>query len=166
MNSFRITKYNPANRDHNGHYLEDTWSSSSQIGQQFGGKTFTLHDYLMVEADYIACLTHILQKANIQSLQLKEFEDYRDNTMQHNVLFSDIKYKIELKDNQCVDLILLNTIVKLALREAIWCKLITDDAFIHFGYDLYSYIGVPSAVKIEKHKIGNVYIESYTSPYL
>jgi len=40
-NKYRITKYNPMNRDANGAYLLNEWTSFSDIGKTFDGKTLT-----------------------------------------------------------------------------------------------------------------------------
>jgi hypothetical protein len=50
MNYVRITKYDPQNRDANGHYtLVDEWTSISDVGKSFQGKILTMEQYLAIE---------------------------------------------------------------------------------------------------------------------
>ena len=48
-----IVKYSSENYGENGVYTKDEWTSRSDIGTVYEGKTFTLEKYLDVEQRYI-----------------------------------------------------------------------------------------------------------------
>lgn len=53
------------------------------------------------------------------------------------------------------------------LREKYWAKLETKNAFIHFGWDYYMYIGVPGAPKQASAyaATNGLFVEEFESPY-
>ncbi len=53
MFDWRVTKYDPKNRDHNGWYVKDEWTDYSDIGKSFEGKRLTFWEYFNVESKYI-----------------------------------------------------------------------------------------------------------------
>lgn len=53
MKTYRITKYNPKNREKDGVYSKDEWTSISDIGKSFGDYKLTASDYLKVEDQYL-----------------------------------------------------------------------------------------------------------------
>jgi hypothetical protein len=45
---YRVTKYDPENRDAEGNYLIDEWTSFSDVGRTFSGKELTEQEYFQV----------------------------------------------------------------------------------------------------------------------
>jgi len=52
MKNFRITKYDPKNRNDKGHYLYDHWTEFDHIGRTLEGELVTIDKYLNVESDF------------------------------------------------------------------------------------------------------------------
>ena len=59
MTEYRITKYNPINRVDEV-YIADEWTSSSDIGKVFNGKTLSRDTYLKTEQAYIDCCIELI----------------------------------------------------------------------------------------------------------
>jgi hypothetical protein len=53
------------------------------------------------------------------------------------------------------------------LREEFWCRLEGPEAFVHFGYDYYLYVGVPRACPEAEQatRRAGLFVESFRSPY-
>jgi len=62
----------------------------------------------------------------------------------------------------------IDLITRLTLRENIWCKLVSESMFVHFGYDLYMYIGCRyfpnNELTIFQEK--GLFFEEMNSPYV
>jgi hypothetical protein len=54
------------------------------------------------------------------------------------------------------------------LREEFWCRLETEDRFLHFGYDYYMYVGVKTtcSASITFAREVGLFVEQFDSPYL
>ena len=165
--SYRITKYDPLMRKANGRFPIDTWTSASDIGKVYEGARFTLADYLKIEDGYVLCVNKILSFVNDVSLVISEFEDYRDKSpANYHKVFNDELYGLTFKKNNII-LGDLDALIRLSLREEVWCKLECPEAFIHFGYDFYCYVGVPDYVDVSEMQLPDgIYIEEVKSPYL
>src|SRR3990167_721197 len=72
---YRVTKYNPKNRDSNGIYLLDEWTFYAQIGTVVAGKVFTYEEYLAAENAYVAALIVFMKCNNLEALQIVNFEN-------------------------------------------------------------------------------------------
>ena len=53
MKSYRVTKYNPKNRDDQGRYLASEWTSIFDIGRKYCGHVLTEKEYEKVENSYL-----------------------------------------------------------------------------------------------------------------
>ncbi|MBQ2932516.1 MAG: hypothetical protein IJE62_06735 [Clostridia bacterium] len=141
MNCYRITKYNPTFRDKNGNYTANDWTSISDIGKTFIGGVLSQTKYKQTEDSYVDAVKIILKEKGISKMMLCSLEKNDDMA---EFVFSakekDLFNRID--DNFCVELNELETAVRLALREVIWCNLLSDtgDLKIEFGYDYYMYI--------------------------
>ena len=124
FNQYRITKYNPIYRI-NGIYNRDEWTAISDVGKSYNGKIFTFEEYLAVEKSYLSVIENILQELNIKSVRIKQGENIYSK-LNNSVLYSQ------------EDVLL---VARGCLREEFWCKLVSKNFFIHFGYDYYMYIG-------------------------
>lgn len=72
---WRITKYNPALRNSQGHYLAEDWISFSDIGSFFAGKQLMYEDYFSCESAYVSSALSFLSEAGLSSLRVIELEN-------------------------------------------------------------------------------------------
>lgn len=168
MISWRITKYNPIFRDKKGSYLKNDWAASSDIGKFFENKEFTYDEYLKIEDAYIAAILLFMEFVETDTLKItnlaKKFKPNLNNFYSQQMLnaFNDVnEYDIINKN-------LVELIARLALRENLWCKLESEDMYVHFGYDYYMYIGISKKCTnniIDKIETKGLFVESYQSPY-
>ncbi len=168
MHSWRITKYNPAFRDERGAYLKDEWTSVSDVGAIYDGDAFTYEAYRKVEDAYVSTALKFVSEACLDSLTITYLEpahvlkervkDLRDIAFDAERAKKGMSLSGEALDNVC----------RLVLREIFWCKLESERAYIHFGYDYYMYIGSPvrSEKAIAYGKQEGLFIEEMESPYL
>jgi hypothetical protein len=157
-NQYRVTKYDPSFRNANGAFLRDDWTSYSDIGRIFNGAPLTESEYFAVETAYLLSIEEFLREAEIETLQLRGFENNAGRALprfiQPLALFTV---------PQCVEF------ARIALREIAWGKLVAPGrAYVHFGYDYYMYLGLPT--KCQKtvaaaHSRG-LFVERFRSPYL
>ncbi|KEH85357.1 MULTISPECIES: hypothetical protein [Clostridium] len=173
MYCWRITKYNPIYRSEDGNYLKKEWTSIFDVGKSFDGKKLSLKEYLLTEDLYIKAIIEFINFLRIPSLKACELEKYEESiqtdkypeiyTIQMIKIFKTIKNEDDISVNKIGDL------VKLILREHLWCKLENKNKmFIHFGYDYYMYIGSYSKCDyiINKIKEMGLFVEKIKSPYL
>jgi len=168
MFCYRITKYDPLNRDSLGTYIKDEWTSFSDIGKIFEDSIFTIQDYQQVEDVYIQSILLFMDCLNLNQLCITSLQ--KNSKPLENSLSSSIMTDVynSLKNGKFISRKLINIIARLALRENLWCKLETEKMYVHFGYDYYMYIGsqedcIATVKKIEK--LG-LFIEPYKSPHL
>ena len=172
MHSWRITKYNPINRDEKGIYLKDEWISLYDVGSIFDNKEFTIADYKLVEDSYIKAILLLMDLNNIISMNVIGLEKFRvilKIESFHEIYSSDMRnlYK-KIKTNDKLDLKELECLFRLILREHLWCKFeYADIMFVHFGYDYYMYIGsqLSNENVLESITKSGLFIESCKSPY-
>jgi len=167
MQSYRVTKYDPKERNGHGAYVVEDWISSSNIGDSINGQVLTLDNYLQCENNYVRCIKQLLSLAEISDLKVASLEDYReDSGTEYNSTFGDTNYNLRFKEGQVIRGELISSIIRLALREELWCKLECPNGFIHFGHDFYCYVGIPIAIDIGTVEIPGIFIEKFESPYL
>ncbi|MDN7240646.1 hypothetical protein QWY14_02540 [Planococcus sp. N028] len=159
MNSVRVTKYNPQNRDANGHYtLVDEWTSISDVGKSYQGQIFTMEQYLATEEKYIQTVEVLMQKNGVNKLKVVGLENHSHET------------ELNLSEGKAIPRNLVKQLVKLILREKVWGKLVVKNQFeIHFGYDYYMYFvgeSLTDDIIEELRKIDGLYVEEVRSPYL
>lgn len=151
MTEYRITKYNPANRN-DGIYTADEWTSYHDIGKAFGGTVLSREMYLKTENAYIQCCLELMDKAQVSVLSVRQAEYRADG-----ICFPDsVSHAEEILQ-----------IITACLREQCWMKLENEDFFIHFGYDFYMYIGAAlpaQTVQAVAEKYG-LFCELCPSPY-
>ena len=154
MHQYRVTKYDPSRRDSSGAYPSDDWTAISDIGRTYAGAPLTEEAYLAVEAAYLKAAGAFLRESDVDTLQVCALENHANNSR------APVAGAI-LKPEE----ILL--VLRALLREEYWCKLESDLAYIHVGYDYYMYIGVPQACHeagAEAVRLG-LFVESVQSPY-
>jgi len=157
-NHYRVTKYDPSFRDANGAFLRDDWTSYSDIGRIYSGTPLSESEYLVVESAYLLSVEEFLREAGIETLQLRGLEN---NT--RRVLPQFIQPLALLSISQCVEF------ARIALREVAWGKLVAPGrACVHFGYDYYMYLGLPTKcpMAIAAAHARGLFVERFRSPYL
>jgi len=169
MYGWRITKYNPAFRDERGSYLKDEWTSVSDVGKSFGGEVLTVEQYCKIENAYVATALRFFKEAGLESLKVTSLEQHNSPGVANSSL-ADIPFDPSLvEESMNVSGEALESICRLVLREAIWCRLESEEGFhIHFGFDYYMYVGSPVSSEnsgVYGHQQG-LFIEAMPSPYL
>ena len=174
MHQYRITKYDPGNRDENGAYLVDDWTCASDIGRKFQGKELTTADYLRMEDKYIRAMLNFFDASGLPHLRVTCLEKRFAGES-----IAQIKTtQLELCDPAIVNMVLqedqqaarneVELICRMVLRNIIWCKLeFAGQFFVHFGWDFYMYIGMASDLSgaAEQTAADDLFVESLTSPH-
>jgi len=152
MNQYRVTKYNPEDRNTDGTYNRNEWTSISDVGGIVSKK-----EYEEVENSYIESAMSFLEEQDISELKITYLENHQNYKESNFVLETGVK----LNSTQ------IKEALKSILRENYWAKLENNNSFIHIGYDYYMYIGVPNESKQAKSlaESKGLYVELFNSPY-
>ena len=170
---WRVTRYDPALRNKRGNYPFGDWCYFSDVGQVFNGEELTFQRYLAWETAYANAAVAFLADAGLDALQIEylenknikniDVEQYQDIMLSPSSLCTGM---LVTKDN-------LADVVRLNLREVIWCKLETghrEDSrfYLHFGWNFYMYIGssLPSVEAIHYAESIGLFVEPKRSPSL
>ena len=151
MNRYRISKYDPNNRDLNGSYTIDEWTDYSDIGKPFSGKVLLKSEYLRTENNYLSFCEELWIICGEKPLKVCDYENNSKVT---------VPEQIENRES-------LRKTVQAVLRNKCWLKLKRHGFYIHFGYDYYLYVGTMQSditVKALAAKYG-LYCEPMPSPY-
>lgn len=137
-----VTKYNPTYRDTNGHYTKNEWVGFFQVGKIIDGNPLTLEEYLETENKYIEAAYDFFELHNCDKISLKSLE--RNDFSSYNLEDKDQLVQIynRISNNPMIPIEDLGLLVKLILRELVWCELFcpgTSDIAVRFGYDFYMY---------------------------
>ena len=150
MVSYRITKYNPKNRNEDGSYKDQSeWTSICHIkNPEYGNVSY--EDYEKIENAYIEAIKLILIAKGIDTVKVdsigkrdKEHLDVRKNEEPETFTNLDVNYSKDiecLKDGYEIGFWEIDKPVRLILREIIWMNLVDTRIKIIFGYDYYMYI--------------------------
>lgn len=157
----RITKYNPKCRRSDGTYDRDEWTSYSDIGKQFSDGILTRESYLFVEEKFISTIVSFFRTAGISCLSVEDSENFEG--VAAYLKSSD---KINFAQLDQVGPATVESIIRLCLREQAWCKLRGErDAYLHFGYDYYVYVGADSGELVNWRPLDGIFAEPFQSPY-
>lgn len=169
---WRISKYNPKFRDLQGVYKNDEWTSICDIGKRFNNSVLTFDEYIKFEDAYVYAIllaiseTH-LDSITIRSLEKKQIINCYDLPYDHVVDYvGSLVDKADVLIGDTGDISLL---IRLVLREIIWCKLEAGpNLFIHFGYDYYMYFGSKERLDTTMGLVRKrgLFAEKLQSPYL
>lgn len=143
---YRITKYNPAKRNEQGHYIDPSeWTSVSDIGKpEYHDLSYT--EYEKTESAYVNAIKRIMQDNHINCLQVTALElwENRQQIQQHattiglkNIIATELK---NLHNGTIICGETIGTIIRLILRETIWMALVHEGFELSFGYDYYMYV--------------------------
>ncbi|MGJ0023233.1 MULTISPECIES: hypothetical protein [Streptococcus] len=158
MYHLRISKYNTKDRNEQGHYLKDDWTSISDIGKIYNGVLLTPESYYEVESSYINVLREASNLLKVDSYKLVDLDI---NDLNNSDLDFDIREGMNLTLEQC------DRISRLILREKLWARLISSHLEVNFGYDFYMYMSTNfkrDELKILVNKY-NLFWEEGKSPY-
>lgn len=153
---WRVTKYDPKNRDSNGSYSINEWTSFSDIGKIYNGIELSTYEYIQYEKAYIKAVFLFMKCNQVEQLKIVGLEIYDEET------------ESNLEEGMILSEDIIESVIRDVLRERIWCKLIFSEIlFIHFGYDYNMYIGSMKLCRevLDEIEQSNLFIEGYQSPY-
>jgi hypothetical protein len=163
----RVTKYDPSKRDRQGRYLANDFTSASDVGSVLDGLEVRAIDYIATEDAYVNSIKRLLLISEVKCLCISEFEDWRGKI----IVDSEIKRLRPaaldvIYEGLAIQKDDIDRIVRMNLRNEIWCKLSgAKNTYVHFGHDLYMYIGCD----VEGVTLGlppeGLFYEEYESPY-
>jgi hypothetical protein len=165
---WRITKYDSNKRNSQGWFIEDTWTSYSDVGSLYQGERLTYDEYIRVENLYTNAIMQFMKSLNVSHLQIKGLENHDSINEDPSVDKAEVMFVNALKENDLLSLDQVKMASKLILREYFSCKLISKHImFVHFGYDYYMYIGSSLECKdtLQKVRESGLYVENFESPY-
>ena len=120
------------------------------------GKKLTANEYILIENSYIEAVKIIMQLNKCKELNIRYLEKcgYKkgltaeeDEKLHEEYIKINDKQKITYKD--------IDVVMKLILREIIWCDLInlSKRLYIRFGYDYYMYFNTRIKKDLYQDKI-------------
>ena len=101
----------------------------NEIGGTFSGVVFTREEYDRVEDGYVQVAVTFLRESGESSMRVAGMEKRGR--------------PVDFDNGSVLPLERIGEMIRPTLREEIYCRLEGNDSFIHFGPDLYMYIGVP-----------------------
>lgn len=180
MYCWRITKYDPNKRDKDGLFLEESWTSFSDVGRITSGSRLTVNEYIQVEEAYIKAVEYFFEPVKDYSVEICDFEQV--DSIEEIKVIKERYFELYPQELLCLFLKLkdgyslcyeeIGNLCRLILREHIWGKISFEDddrkIFAHFGYDYYMYLGSSFNDKkvMSNIKKTGLYIEPYDSPYI
>lgn len=166
---WRITKYNPKNRDINGIYLLDEWTCYSQVGTMVDGKLLTYAEYLLTENAYINAVNLFMDCNNLAGLLITCLEKYWELDEDLNLDPTMIEFFKCLKNRRKLNKNEIEIAARLMLRNKFWCKLgIKNTMLVFFSYDYYMYLGSANKCEniIDKIQQSGLFVEECDPEYL
>ncbi len=149
MISYRITKYDPKERDERGSYEnKNEWTSISDIGRpQYGATSFEAYEKVeraYIEAIKLILISHEIDTVTVDSIEKWERKEQLEAFRSTNV-FRNLHFNFEtdiqpLGNGLEIRLGEIDQVVKLILREIVWMNLVGAKGNITFGYDYYMYV--------------------------
>lgn len=140
---FRITKYNPQNRDSNWYYLLDEWTSIHDLGKY----NISWTEYRNIESAYVDFVLNLLSHFKYSSLRLFWLEkDFNWGSFQDPLLkwlwsnSSFLFQKITNNKNLEYSIKEIWIIIQFFLREMIWWVLFWNKIEMKVWYDYYLYL--------------------------
>jgi len=149
MNEYRITKYDPCKRNNEGHYTDlEEWTDYSEVGNKV-----SLDEYEKIENAYIESAFELINDSGCKELKVSGLEDFKNES--------------NLKEHQIIPSKNIRPILQAILRNKFWCRLESENSFIHFGWDFYMYIGVSKSNEstIKGIEQRGLFVEKFISPY-
>jgi len=167
---WRVTRYDPALRSATGRFLEDSWTSVWDIGQNFSDATLTVDEYLRAESAYVRTATSFAVESGVFELRVVDLErdlERLDQVELTRLGLPPIDLTTPIRDDAVVPVGQWQHVMRAILRELAWCKLESDPFFVHFGHDFYMYVGSDSLCEQSQlsAKTSGLFVEEMHSPY-
>jgi hypothetical protein len=116
-----------------------------------------MEEYLLIEDAYVLAVDAFMETAGVREVVATGVEIHDGTWMSSN---------IRLDEGSTLSGDALHETVRACLREKVWCKLEgARGFFVHLGYDLYMFIGLPDGVE-PPAALPYLFIEEAESPYL
>jgi hypothetical protein len=152
MNSYRITKYNPAKRDSNGYYADDKeWTSISDIGDS-KFESFSYDDYKRIEDGYALCINLLMKEYKAFEFiatdvtNIWKSKDIAKDKQTGRLRDLEVDFEKDIKpiiEGVKISETSVEYYSRLCLREVFQMKLINPKLEIEFGFDYYMYVTCP-----------------------
>src|SRR5262245_44005047 len=127
MYYYRVTKYDPKLRDETGRYMQDEWTDYSCVGIKINDRICTLEAYEVIENLYVNAVMQFVSCADIDFMECRGVE-------KNLAIFEDVDVSGSWRamydrvvDGTKISKADLPVLLKLLLRNYIWCKLELDD---------------------------------------
>ena len=169
MFTWRITKYDPKNRDSRGVYLLNEWTAYSDIDKVIAGKSLNYTQYLAVENAYVNVINLFMVCNQLRELSVSTLEKKLDLINDPNLnplmvnLFKRIKRGLRLSREE------IDAVSRLVLRDELWCIIESVDIMrVRFDWDYYMYIGSANKCDDVIYKIqqSGLFVEACDPEYL
>jgi len=150
-----VTKYDPQYRDASRRYLRDEWIGPAQIGEAFVDGVLTQEEYVRVEGLYAAAVVRLWTASGEPALQIQGLELASGFGLPPQTDdLDDVGFGDWLPVNgERAPAARLEALVRWCLRDLGWCRLVSDEFCVHFGYDFYMQIGTAKAVDDARQEV-------------
>ncbi len=168
MFEYRITKYDPSQRNESGAYIgPSSWTCSSDIGNIFDGKVLTTEKYLRVESAYINAAIKLFEKSGLPYLRLTRVEMnewQKEDLLALGPLYERAFEAINFTEDVIISLKDMRTVLQMIFRGFAWASLEWRNRFyVHIGWDFHMYVGTSKGEALDTTEL---YVDSnYPSPY-
>ncbi len=169
MFTWRITKYNPENRNSRGVYLLDEWTAYSDIGKIIAGKSLSYAEYLAVENAYVNVISLFMACNQLRELSVSTLEKKLDLTDDPNLDLAMANLFKRIKKGLKLNRVEVEVVSRLVLREELWCIIESVDTMrVRFDWDYYMYIGSANKGEDTIYKIqqSGLFVEACDPEYL
>jgi hypothetical protein len=171
MDWYRISKYDPRYRDEEGRYLRDESTSVSDIGRSFDGVALDVATYLGTETAYVRSVGEFMADAGVTSLRVASLEPPPDLDPLWNFGLPDAEELAplanQLRDGMDLEGAKLDQVLRLNLRNMLWCELVRPDRLsVDVGHDYYLHVGTtaPSERAMARtHELG-LFVDEWWDP--
>jgi len=166
MYEYRITKYDPKNRNELGHYMVDEWTEFEDISHSFDGEAFNYIEYINIENKYIYAIELLMRRHGLGSMRMRGLEK-RGLTYDETLTKGMIDMYDWLDHDRSISIQIMSIFCRLILRKYVWAKLVSPKMFVHFGGNYYMYIGASEDCSKEFREIeaSGLFVEECESPY-
>lgn len=134
-----VTKYDPlVERDYRIAVPPEEWTSYFDVGKKFNGIELTRDEYLATEQNYINAVSLVLNPNSCHQVVVRELEKYSAEGLSGELL----ELYETIGDSYMVNLEKVPMLMRLILREYMWCEMhcAVNDICVRFGYDYYMYV--------------------------
>lgn len=168
MVGFRVTKYDPRYRLPNGAYGRNEWTEAGDAGRVCDGEPVTCTEYMRVETAYVGAVRSFLDAAGVEELKVSRLEVGCFNSRPDpcGLWTGDSRARLEtIVDGSYVRGDDLDWVVRLALRDELWCQLLGKDGFyVDFAGEYYMFVGSDVLSAVPPPMPEGIFAEVFDSP--